>query len=118
MRAVERARPEHLAEHRGVLEQGFLGGGQPVDPRSDQSLHGLGERQVVTLMVGEHPRVLGGVERVSLGTAEHRLLRLGVEDRAVEDVRQEFRRLDLRQRRDRKRRRVALAAAPAGAPVE
>ena len=56
--------PEHLPEHGGVLEEGFLGGSEPVDPRGDDSLQRLrnvGRR----LAGGDQPRVLLGKERNS-----------------------------------------------------
>ena len=118
VRARQRARPEDLADHRRVLQERLLLRREPVDPRRDQALHRLGQRQVAALVLGEHPRVLLGVERVALGALQHRLLRVGVEHGAVEQPLEEDGGLVVGERADREREGVALAAAPAGPPVE
>ena len=69
-------------------------------------------------MLGEHAGVLLGVEWVALGALEDRLLRVGVEDGAVEEVLEEARSVLVGERADRKRERIELAAAPTRPPVE
>ena len=66
----------------------------------------------------QHPRVLLGEERDAAGVAEQRRLRLGREHAAVEQRLQQPRGVLVRERRERDRLRVALAAAPAGPPLE
>ncbi len=44
LRSGQRARPEDLADHRGVLQERFVLRREPVDPRRDQALHGFWER--------------------------------------------------------------------------
>jgi hypothetical protein len=43
-----RAEPEHLPEHRRVLEDRLLLDRQPVDARGDQPLQGLGQREFLS----------------------------------------------------------------------
>jgi hypothetical protein len=45
--SVERARPEDLADYRGILEQGLLLGREAVEARGDDPLERLGKRQVL-----------------------------------------------------------------------
>ena len=77
-----------------------------------------GSARLAALVLGEHPRVLLGVERVALGAPQHRLLRVGVEHGAVEQPLEEDGGLVVAERADREREGVALAAAPARPPVE
>ena len=61
------ARPEHLAEHRGILEQALPFRRQRVEAGGDQCLHRFGYLHAVgkPTMVCEQPHELLRVERVS-----------------------------------------------------
>ena len=115
----ERACPEHLAVNGCVLEQRFLVRGERVEARRDDSLHGLGERQPLRFTpLGQHADVLLRVERVALRTREELRLRSRVEHGLVEERRHEPGGVGVRERRERDRVRVELAAAPARTPLE
>ena len=58
------------------------------------------------------------VEGIAACTFQQRLLRLGGQHGSLQELRDEERGLVLAQRRERERRRVELAAAPARAPLE
>ena len=87
--ACERPGPEHLPDHRRVLEQRLLVPLQPVQASRDQSLYRFGHGQLVVggaqLPVGDHARELLGVERVATGAREHGSLHLGRQDGSLED---------------------------------
>ena len=82
--ARRRPEPEHLAEHRGVLEQRLVLRVEAVQPGGDDPLHGLGQREVVLAALAQHPDELLRVERVAAGAREQRRLRLAGRTRAVE----------------------------------
>ena len=119
VRSRERSAPEHLPDHCGVLQERLLLIGEPVQPGGDDALERLRERVAprssrARAELGE----LLGVERVSARSLEERLLRLRGEHRSLEQLREEPRRLLVRERGERDRRRVQLAAAPAGPAFE
>src|SRR5215211_4324527 len=64
-----RVEPEHLAEHRGVLDERLLLLAQRVETRGDQPLDGFGQRECLgageRVALERDPRELLGVERVS-----------------------------------------------------
>ena len=67
----ERAEPEDLADHSRVLQQRLLLGLQRVEPRGDDALHRLGQRQVVVrCALGQHTDELLRVQRVAAGAVE------------------------------------------------
>src|SRR5438067_9654865 len=70
------AEPEHLADYRRILEQRLLHRRKRVEPRGDDPLHVLGERQLLRVVLVEHAHELLGVERIAAGTLEERRLRL------------------------------------------
>jgi hypothetical protein len=80
----ERTRPEHLADHRRVLEQELLLGGKAVEACRDDPLHRFREPVVGEAAVAQHANVLLGVERVPARSREQRGLHVGVDHRAVE----------------------------------
>ncbi len=67
--ACDRAEPEHLPDDGRVLEQPLLRFGERVEPRGDDPLHRLGQLDDVAAL-GEHARVLLGVQRVAAGARE------------------------------------------------
>ena len=78
-------RPEDLADHRRVLEQRLLVGGERVEPRGDDALDGLGQRRSPSSAASlEHAHVLLGVERVAARAREQRRLDLGRQDGLLE----------------------------------
>ena len=82
-------------------------------------MHALGQRQVIHRPALEiEPPELLGVERVPARALEQCRLRLGGEDGALQDERQQPGRVVVGERRQGKRERVELAAAPAGAAFE
>ena len=108
---TERPEPEHLAQHRGVLQRRLLLRRQPVQARGDDPLHGL--RQVDGgPALGQHAHVLLCVERITAGAVEELGLRAGLEQRPVAQRRNQLRRLVGRQRRQRDVRGVELSAGP------
>ncbi len=118
VRAADGARPEDLAEHGSVLHEGLLLRRERVDARGNESLQRLRQGELTAGALGEHARVLARVQRVALGASQHRLLGLGVENSAVEQMLQQARCVVVGERADRMCRRVALAAAPAGPAFE
>ena len=112
----DRAAPEDSPDDGSIVQERFLLRTKRVEPRCDQRLHGLryGEALDVAALL-EHARELLGVQRVASRSLEEHALRLGRQERAVEQEMQEARRdSSARERRERDRRRVAFAAAPAG----
>ena len=78
-------RPEDLADHRRVLQERFFRRHQSVEPRGDDSLDRLGQRQVLAVTaLCEHANVLLRVERVAAGAREQDRLLLGGEHRPPE----------------------------------
>ena len=113
----ERAEPEDLADDGRVLEQPLLVLGERVEARGDDSLDGVGQLFEIALLE-QHAGVLLGVERVAPGPGEKRLLGLRIQQRLLEQRLHQAGRLLVRERRERDRERVRLAAAPAGPPLE
>src|SRR5437016_13562086 len=67
----ERSEPKHFADHRSVLDQRLLVRRQRIEPRRDDALDGLRQRQLFCRSTfGEHAHELLGVERISAGTFE------------------------------------------------
>lgn len=117
--ALDRARPEDLAHHRGSLEQALLLRRQAVQPGGDEALERLRQRQRRSrAALSVEPGELLSVERVAAGALEQEQLHVGAEHRALEQVRHQARRLLVGQRLERQRGGVEPAAAPAGAPGE
>ena len=88
-------------------------GGKCVEAGRDQAVHALGQRQVIHRPALEiEPPELLGVERVSARALEQCRLRLGGEDGALQNERQQPGRVVVGERRQGKRERVELAAAP------
>ena len=116
--SAHRAEPEDLPEDRRVLQQLLLGRRQPVEPRRDDALHVLRNPKVVAPGLREQPGELLGVQRVPAGAREQRRLRLRREHRALQQLREQARRVVVGERRDRERERVGLAAAPTRPPLE
>ena len=116
----DRTDPEDAADDRRVLERGLLLGRQRVDPGGDQPLDRLGERQVACVcrpgVLRGDPGELLGVERIPAGPLEQRRLHVRRQHRLGEQRVDEACGLVLRQRRQRHRRRVQLASAPARPP--
>ena len=86
-RAPQRARPEHLAEHRGILDQSLLLGASPSSRAAmiPWMVSGSG-RSSAEPRSDVQARELLGVERVAAGALEQRLLRLGRQHRLLEDL--------------------------------
>ena len=73
--APHRARPEHLADDGGVLEQLLLGVGQAVEPRGDDPLERLREAELAgRALLDVQLDELLCVEGVAAGALEERLL--------------------------------------------
>ena len=104
--------PEDLADHRSVLKQGLLLVGKRIEPGGDDSLHRLGQRQLLAagdqLAVGHHANKLLRVQRVPTGSLEKSGLRLRGQDGPLEESREEARRLVVVERRQGERGRVRL----------
>ena len=113
------ARPEHPADDGGVMEERLELGPEGVEPCGDERMHGLGHGETVDgSSLREHACELLGVERVATRPLEEHPLRLGRQERAVEESVDEATGLLDRERRERDRRRVALASTPARLPLE
>src|SRR5438105_3335755 len=81
----EASEPEHLAEHRSVLEQFLLSAGEAIETCGDDSLNRLGN--VVgrdPFLVGQHLRELLCVERITAGASQQHALLFGLENRSAE----------------------------------
>ena len=111
----ERAGPEDLAHHGGVLEQALALGGERVQAGGDQRLHRVGDlldRPAQLTAVGEQTHELLRVERVAARPLEQRLLCLRRQDRALEERGEEAGRLLVRERGEVDRGRIAQAGRP------
>ena len=116
---TDRARPEHLADDRGILEQLLLARREAVEAGGDDALERLRQRQLLRRAPLEvELDELLGVERIPARALEQSLLRVRREHRAVEQLADQLGRLLVREGRERECRRVQLAAAPAGAALE
>ena len=95
----ERAGPEHLADHSGVLEQALPVRGERVEAGGDQRLERLGHRSGVftDAAVGDQAHELLGVQGVPARPLQQCLLRLGRENRALEQSRDQTGRLLVRE---------------------
>ncbi len=111
----ERTRPEHLAEHRGVLEEALAIRRERVETRCDQGVHALrklrGLRSLREPALRDEPDELLCVQRVAARPLEDRTAhRTG--HGLVQEAFHELARLVLRQRRQVDRVRVPHAGAP------
>ena len=110
------ARPEDLSHDCGVLEQLLVVHIEGVEPRGDDPLHGSGKLELLPSTLGDHACELLGVKRVSTRALEQQRLHFRREHGTLEQRMYEARGLLVRKRRERDRRRVRLAAAPARSP--
>src|SRR5205814_9056380 len=107
------------AEHCRVLEQRFFLSLEQVEPRSDDSLHRLGERKPLRRSpFAQQARELLGVKGVPPGPREELALSLRRQHRALEQPADPAGRILVRKSRERYRRRVRLPAAPRGPALE
>ena len=85
----KRARPKHLADHSGVLEQALPVRGERVEAGGDQRLERLGHRSgfFTDAAVGDQAHELLGVQGVPARPLQQCLLRLGRETAARADSR-------------------------------
>ena len=116
---TERPAPEDLAHDCCVPEELLLAFREAVQPCRDDPLQRLREGELVgrsplEVELGELLRVEG----VAARALEQRLLRVGGEHGLLEALRDEARSLLVGECRERERRRVQLAATPAGAALE
>ncbi len=94
-----------------------------VEPRRDDSLHRLGERELVVALlevpIGHHPDELLRVERIAAGALQQHGLGLGGQDRPFEQGREQPGRLLVVERGERERspRSASPRPTPAGAPA-
>ena len=95
----DRACPEHLPDHGGVLQQALLRVWQPVEASGDDALKRLRERKLVgrSLFRVELDELLR-VQRVTARSLEQGLLRLGCEQGPGEQAPDQLRRLLVGQR--------------------
>jgi hypothetical protein len=111
--------PEDPSHDCGVVQERLQVRTQGVEPGRDERVHGLRHGDVLeALSLGEHPRELLGVQRVPARPLEEQRLRLGRQNAALEQDLEQAARILARQRRERDRRGVALAAAPRGLALE
>ena len=118
------AGPEHLPQHRRVLEEGLALLGKGVKAGRDQCLDRLGERHVRCLSesaalveeiaVAQHPHELLGIQRVSAGPLEQELLRLRREHRPFQQGGDELGGVGVGKRREVDRCVIAQPCAPGG----
>ena len=101
------------------MQQRFLLGDKRVEPRRDDPLHRLGQRQLFAHSpLGEHAHVLLGIQRIATGTVEQCALQLGLEQRPFAQPRDQPRGLIVREWSERDVRGVQLPAAPSRATFE
>ena len=101
------------------MEEGLLLETEQVEPGGDDPLHRLRQRQLLDRApLAEHAHILLGVERVPARPREEGRLRLRREHGLLQQSEYELSGLRLRERRQRDRGRVRLAATPAGPPRE
>jgi hypothetical protein len=116
---LERARPEDLAVHGGVLEDPFPLRRQSVDACRNERLDRLRDVDLsAKITVVDHARELLGIERVTARSLEQRGLGSRGQDRPCEQGRDEPRHLLLGEGRHGERRRVPLTSAPGGVALE
>ena len=117
-RSRDRADPEDLADDGSGLDQCLLVGRERVEPRGDDPLDRLGKRQLRLSAWREHPHVLLRIEWIAAGASQKLCAALRAEGPVRQKGRQEQTGLRIGERRERDRRRVALAASPPGAAIE
>ena len=112
----QRAPPEHLADHGGVLKQLLLDAGQRIEARGDETLKRVRQlklRAVARLaLLDDHPCKLLGVQGISTRAREDSGLHLCRQDRPLQDRVHQLGRFRLRQRGQRQRRGIGLPTAP------
>src|SRR5204863_863762 len=117
----ERARPENLADHRGILQEAFALRRQGVESRSDQRLNALREGDPVAVVaeaaVGNEAHELLRIERVAAGPLENRPLHL-LRHVLLEEPGHELARLPVRERRQVDRVGVPRSRAPRSVLLE
>ena len=117
----ERPGPEHLADHRRILQEPLALRHQGVEPRRDQRLDALRERDsracVAEAAVGDEAHKLLCIQRVSAGLLQDRLSHL-LRYVLLDEPRDELARLPVRERREIDRVRVARTRAPGSVPLE
>ena len=87
---LERAGPEDLADDGGVLEHRLPVGRQRVEPRGDDALDGVGQRQVLRRSdFEEQPHVLLGIQGIAACPLEQGGLSLCWKDSSLEQPRDE-----------------------------
>ena len=103
-----RAEPEHLADDGGVLQETLLLLRQGVEPRRDDALHRLRQRGDGTAFVEGPGKLRSSAHSsgFSAGPVEQRRLCVGLEERSVEQVGDQSRRVLVHQRGERDRRGV------------
>ena len=114
---LDRTEPEDLSHDGCVLKQQLLLLGQGVEACRDDPLDGVRQLAEVAALE-ENAGVLLGVERVAARSGEERLSSVGIGGGPLDELLQQLRRLGFRQRGERDRRCVRLAAAPAGAALQ
>ena len=105
---ADRACPEHLTEHRRVLEEDLAllrksveaGGDQGVNRLRDRNLSSEGSVLVEQVAVAQHPHELLGVQRVAAGTLEQQPLRLRRQHRLLQQGGDEPGRVRVGERRE------------------
>jgi hypothetical protein len=114
-----RTRPEHLAEHGGVLDQPLFLERETVETRGDDPLDRLGKRHVLCRpALGVEAGELLGIEWVAARALEQIALRVRREQGLLQDARDDLGRFLVCKRGECERRRVQLASAPPRAPVQ
>ena len=117
--SAKRSGPEDLADHRRVLEDRLFLGREAVEARGDDPLERLGERHVFRGAALEVELCeLLCVQRVALRAIQQRLLDLGRQNAAREDLRDQDRGLLRGEGSEPDHRGVQRSAAPARAALE
>jgi hypothetical protein len=117
----QRAAPEHLPEHGRILDERLVLRREGVEPRRDDALNVFGQGNLLDRLeapLGDHPRVLLRIQRVSTCAREQWSLQLRRHHRLVEEAAEEPRNVRFREWRDRDGRRIRLAASPVRPPLE
>ena len=112
----ERARPEHLAQHGSVLKQALAVRRQGVEASGDQRLHRFRHLHSLTgpVAVCEQTRELLRIQGVAACLLKQRPLRLGRQDRALQQRRDQLSGLGIAQGSEVDPLRVAGAGAEGG----
>src|SRR5438034_1072180 len=115
----QRRRPEHLAEHRGVLQERLLVRRQRVKSSGDDPLDVLGQLETDSVAaLCKHPHVLLSVERIAACAFEQLSLNVCGQHWTIEQRCDKACRLRLIERRERDGHGIPFAASPSGSTVE